>query len=33
MIGFDHHAGVFLTSEELARFHIHTLLQTTNVSD
>ncbi|KAK1997133.1 hypothetical protein LX36DRAFT_578998 [Colletotrichum falcatum] len=30
---FDHHSGVFLTNEEPAKFHIHTLLRTPNAGD
>jgi hypothetical protein len=30
---FDHHSGVFLTNEEPAKFHIHTLLRTPNGGD
>lgn len=30
---FDHHSGVFLTNEEPAKFHIHTVLRTPNAGD
>ena len=30
---FDHHSGVFLTNQEPAKFHIHTLLRTPNGGD
>jgi hypothetical protein len=30
---FDHHSGVFLTNEEPAKFHIHTILRTPNAGD
>lgn len=33
IIEFDHHSGVFLTNEEPAKFHIHTLLRTPNGGD
>lgn len=33
IIEFDHHSGVFLTNEEPAKFHIHTLLRTPNRGD
>lgn len=33
VIEFDHHSGVFLTNEEPAKFHIHTLLRTPNRGD
>ncbi|KAM0435257.1 hypothetical protein ACHAPT_003350 [Fusarium lateritium] len=33
VIEFDHHSGVFLTNEEPAKFHIHTLLRTPNGGD
>ncbi|KAF5137979.1 hypothetical protein E5D57_001758 [Metarhizium anisopliae] len=29
IIEFDHHSGVFLTNEEPAKFHIHTLVEDT----
>jgi len=32
-IEFDHHAGVFLTNEEPARFHVHTIVRTPNGND
>jgi hypothetical protein len=33
IVEFDHHSGVFLTNKEPARFHIHTLLRTSNGGD
>jgi hypothetical protein len=33
LVEFDHHAGVFLTNGEPAKFHIHTLLRTPNAGD
>lgn len=33
VVEFDHHSGVFLTNEEPAKFHIHTLLRTPNGGD
>ncbi|KAK4044535.1 hypothetical protein C8A01DRAFT_31321 [Parachaetomium inaequale] len=33
IVEFDHHSGVFLTNEEPAKFHIHTLLRTPNGGD
>jgi hypothetical protein len=33
IVEFDHHSGVFLSNEEPARFHIHTLLRTPNAGD
>ena len=33
IIEFDHHAGVFLSNKEPAKFHIHTLLRTPNGGD
>ena len=33
IVEFDHHAGVFLTNKEPAKFHIHTLLRTPNGGD
>jgi Protein of unknown function (DUF3500) len=32
-IEFDHHAGVFLTNAEPAKFHVHTIVRTPNGSD
>lgn len=32
-IEFDHHAGVFLTNEEPAKFHVHTIVRTPNGND
>jgi hypothetical protein len=32
-IEFDHHAGVFLTNEAPARFHVHTIVRTPNGND
>jgi len=32
-IEFDHHAGVFLTNSEPAKFHVHTLVRTPNGND
>ena len=32
-IEFDHHAGVFLTNAEPAKFHIHTIVRTPNGND
>ena len=33
MIEFDHHAGVFLTNAEPAKFHVHTIVRTPNGND
>lgn len=33
LVEFDHHSGVFLTNEQPAKFHIHTLLRTPNAGD
>lgn len=33
VVEFDHHSGVFLTNEEPAKFHIHTLLRRPNGGD
>jgi hypothetical protein len=33
LIEFDHHAGVFLTNEAPAKFHIHTIVRTPNGND
>ncbi|KAL9109748.1 MAG: hypothetical protein Q9227_005617 [Pyrenula ochraceoflavens] len=33
IVEFDHHSGVFLTNQEPAKFHIHTLLRTPNGGD
>lgn len=33
IVEFDHHSGVFLTNDQPARFHIHTLLRTPNGGD
>ncbi|KAI1810492.1 hypothetical protein GGS20DRAFT_567329 [Poronia punctata] len=30
---FDHHSGVFLTNDQPAKFHIHTILRTPNAGD
>jgi hypothetical protein len=32
-IEFDHHAGVFLTNTEPAKFHVHTIVRTPNGND
>ncbi len=32
-IEFDHHAGVFLTNEAPAKFHVHTIVRTPNGND
>ncbi len=32
-IEFDHHTGVFLTNEEPAKFHVHTIVRTPNGND
>lgn len=32
-IEFDHHTGVFLTNDEPARFHVHTIVRTPNGND
>jgi len=32
-IEFDHHAGVFLTNAEPAKFHVHTIVRTPNGND
>ncbi|UNI22440.1 hypothetical protein JDV02_008329 [Purpureocillium takamizusanense] len=33
LVEFDHHSGVFLTNDQPARFHIHTILRTPNAGD
>ncbi|MGH7090361.1 MAG: DUF3500 domain-containing protein [Stellaceae bacterium] len=33
MIEFDHHGGVFLTNAVPAKFHVHTIVRTTNGND
>jgi hypothetical protein len=33
LIEFDHHAGVFLTNAEPAKFHVHTIVRTPNGND
>ena len=33
LVEFDHHSGVFLTNEEPAKFHVHTILRTPNGGD
>ena len=33
LVEFDHHAGVYLTNEEPANFHVHTLVRTPNGND
>lgn len=33
VVEFDHHSGVFLTNEEPARFHVHTLMRMPNGGD
>jgi len=33
IVEFDHHSGVFLSNQEPAKFHIHTLLRTPNAGD
>ncbi|KAJ4264516.1 hypothetical protein NW762_005718 [Fusarium torreyae] len=33
IVEFDHHSGVFLTNQEPAKFHVHTLLRTPNAGD
>lgn len=33
LVEFDHHSGVFLTNEEPAKFHIHTVLRLPNGGD
>jgi len=33
LVEFDHHAGVFLTNAEPAKFHIHTIVRTPNGND
>jgi hypothetical protein len=33
LIEFDHHAGVFLTNPEPAKFHVHTIVRTPNGND
>ena len=33
LIEFDHHAGVFLTNADPARFHVHTIVRTPNGND
>lgn len=32
-VEFDHHASVFLTSAEPAKFHVHTIVRTPNGND
>ena len=32
-IEFDHHGGVFLTTAEPAKFHVHTIVRTPNGND
>jgi hypothetical protein len=32
-IEFDHHGGVFLTNQEPAKFHVHTIVRTPNGND
>ena len=32
-IEFDHHTGVFLTNQEPAKFHVHTIMRTPNGND
>ena len=32
-IEFDHHAGVFLTNDRPAKFHVHTIVRTPNGND
>jgi hypothetical protein len=33
IVEFDHHAGIFLTSEEPQPFHIHTIVRAPNGGD
>ena len=33
VLEFDHHSGVFLTNQEPAKFHVHTILRTPNAGD
>lgn len=33
LVEFDHHAGVFLTNQEPAKYHTHTILRTPNAGD
>jgi hypothetical protein len=33
LIEFDHHSGVFLSNEEPAKFHVHTIVRTPNGND
>lgn len=33
LLEFDHHSGVFLTNEEPAKYHIHTIARTPNGND
>jgi len=33
LVEFDHHAGVFLTNTEPAKFHVHTIVRTPNGND
>lgn len=33
IVEFDHHSGVFLTNDEPAKYHIHTILRTPNAGD
>ncbi len=33
MVEFDHHSGVFLTNQEPAKCHIHTIVRTPNGND
>ena len=32
-IEFDHHSGIFLTNEQPAQFHVHTVVRTPNGND
>lgn len=33
LLEFDHHSGVFLTNEEPAKYHIHTITRMPNGND
>lgn len=33
MLELDHHCGVFLSSDDPARFHVHTVVRTPNGND
>jgi len=33
LVEFDHHSGIFLSNEEPARFHVHTIVREPNGGD